>query len=131
MKEMRIRSKKGTTMVEAAMIFPLVIAGVIAVLYIVIGMYQSLSLQSSLHLALRKECGERTQTVYRMEEMQDFKAETGRNGIRPVVKMKAEREYQIHIILQDRITRKEEGRSYLIDEPELIRILSFQEEELN
>jgi hypothetical protein len=131
MKEMRIRSKKGTTMVEAAMIFPLVIAGVIAVLYIVIGMYQSLSLQSSLHLALRKECGERTQTVYRMEEMQDFKAETGRNGIRPVVKMKAEREYQIHIILQNRITRKEEGRSYLINETELIRILSFQEEELN
>jgi hypothetical protein len=131
MKEMRIRSKKGTTMVEAAMIFPLVIAGVIAVLYIVIGMYQSLSLQSSLHLALRKECGERTQTVYRMEEMQDFKAETGRNGIRPVVKMKAGREYRIHIIFQDRITRKEEGRSYLINETELIRILSFQEEELN
>jgi hypothetical protein len=126
---MNIRSKKGTTMVEAAMIFPLVVAGVVAVLYIVIGMYLSLSLQSSLHLSLRNECGELSKTVYRLDEIVEFKAETDRKGIRPVVRMEEEREYRINILFKDRITRKEEGRSYLINEPELIRILSFQEEE--
>ncbi len=111
------------------MIFPLVIAGVAAVIYIVIGMYLSLSLQSSLHLALRNECGELSKTEYRLDEIKDFKAETDRKGIRTVVRMEEEREYQINILFKDRITRKEEGRSYLIDEPELIRILSFQEDE--
>ncbi len=54
---MKVKSKKGSTMVEASMIFPIVIAAVMAVLYIVIALYSSLSLQTSLHLALRKECG--------------------------------------------------------------------------
>jgi hypothetical protein len=126
---MNIRSKKGTTMVEAAMIFPLVVAGVVAVIYIVVGMYLSLSLQSSLHLALRNECGELSKTVYRLDEIKDFKGETDRKGIRPVVRMEEEREYRINILFKERITRKEEGRSYLIDEPELLRILLFQEDE--
>jgi hypothetical protein len=128
---MKIRSKKGTTMVEAAMIFPLVIAAVVAVLYIVIGMYQSLSLQSSLHLALRKECGERSQTVYRLDEIREYPVMTDRIGIRPVIKTEQEREYRIKTLIKDRIVRKEEGRSYLVDEPELIRIFLFEEEETN
>lgn len=124
---MNMKSKKGTTMVEAAMILPLVIAGVVAVLYIVIGMYLSLSLQSSLHLALRKECGEMTQTVYRIGEIKSYAKEKDRVSIRPVLKMEEEREYRINTLFHYQTVRKEEGRSYLIDEPELIRIVSFQE----
>lgn len=116
-------------MVEAAMIFPLVVAGVAAVLYIVIGMYLSLSLQSSLHLSLRNECGELSQTVFRIDEIKSFPSQKDRVGIRPVVIMETEREYQINILFKDKIVKKEAGRSYLVDEPELIRILSFQEEE--
>lgn len=126
---MEIRSKKGTTMVEAAMIFPLVIAAVAAVLYIVIGMYLSLSLQSSLHLALRKECGVLSQTVMRQDEIKEFEAEKGWSGIRPVLRMAEKKEYQINIVFKDKIVREEKGRAYLIDEAELIRILSFQEED--
>ncbi len=111
------------------MIFPLVAAGVAAVLYIVIGMYLSLSLQSSLHLALRNECGVQSETVYRLDEIKEFQAETYRKGIRPIIRMEEEREYRINTLFKDNITRKEEGRSYLIDEPEWIRILTFQEEE--
>lgn len=128
---MKIRSKKGTTMVEAAMIFPLVIAAVVAVLYIVINLYQSLSLQSSLHLALRKECGERSRTVYRLDEIKEYPAKTDQIGIRPVIKIEQEREYRINTFFKDSIMRKEDGRSYLVDEQELIRIFSFQEEETN
>lgn len=126
---MKIKSKKGTTMVEAAMIFPLVIAGVAAVLHIVVGMYLSLSLQSSLHLALRMECGEMSQTVYRTGEIKSYAFEKDRIGIRPVVKMDEVREYGINTLFNYKTVREEEGRSYLVDEPELIRIITFQEEE--
>lgn len=95
------------------MIFPLVIAAVAAVLYIVIGMYQSLELQSSIHIALRKECGELSQTVYRAEETISYPVKKEWRGIRPIVRTEQERE----------------GRAYLIDEPELIRVLSVRGEE--
>lgn len=108
------------------MIFPLVIAAVIAVLYIVIGMYQSLALQSSIHIALRKECGELSQTVYREENIKSYPAEKDRLGIRPIMRMEQERMYDINTPFENKVGRKEEGRYYLIDEPELIRILSIQ-----
>ncbi len=126
---MKVKSKKGATMVEAAMIFPLVIAAVAAVLCIVTGLYQSLSLQSSLHMALRNECGLASQTVYRQERMQDFRPEKDREGLRPVIRMEKEREYRINIIFKGHVTRTEKGRAYVIDEAELIRVLSFQREE--
>lgn len=115
-------------MVEAALIFPLVIAGVMAVLYIAISLYLSLSLQASLHLTLRRECGEISQTVYRLEAAktaESFQSERDRAGIRPLVRMETEKEYRINTLFKDRITRKEEGRSYIVDEAELARILSF------
>ncbi|HVI42564.1 MAG TPA: hypothetical protein VM577_18070 [Anaerovoracaceae bacterium] len=116
-------------MVEASMIFPLVIAGVMAVLYIVISLYLSLSLQTSLHLALRKDSGELSQTVYRLEEVKNFQSEIDRVGIRSVVIMEEEREYKINTLFKGSVTRKEEGRSYVIDEAELIRVLSLKGEE--
>ncbi|HWQ77682.1 MAG TPA: TadE family protein [Anaerovoracaceae bacterium] len=125
-------NNRGAAMVEAAMIFPLVIAGIMAVIYIVISLYLSLSLQTSLHLALRRECGELSGTVYRLETEQDnqhmdrqvFQPERGWDGIRPVVRMEEEREYRIKTLFKDSIIRKEQGRSYVIDEAELERIFS-------
>ncbi|MDD3168878.1 MAG: hypothetical protein PHC91_05360 [Eubacteriales bacterium] len=123
------RTRKGTTMVEAAMIFPLVIAGVMAVIYIVIGLYSSLSLQCSLHLALRKECGVLSQTVIRNEEVREFQSKKEWSGIRPVLKMAEEREYRINTLFQVCVSRREEGRSYIINEAEMVRLLQFREGE--
>ncbi len=111
------------------MIFPLVIACVIAVIYIIINLYLALTLQTSLHLALRKECGEFSQTVLRQEEMQEYQWEKDLVGIRPVIRMEEAGEYRINTLFKSRIKRIEKGRAYLIDEAELIRILSIKGEE--
>jgi len=116
-------------MVEAAMIFPLVITCVFAVIYIIINLYLALTLQTSLHLALRKDSGELSQTVYRQEEMKDYQWEKDRVGIRAVIRMEEAAEYRIDTLFKSSIIRKEKGRAYLIDEAELIRILSFKGEE--
>lgn len=116
-------------MVEAAMIFPLVIAGVMAVIYIVINLYSSLSLQSSLHIALRNECGEIAQTVYRLENSLSYKVEKDWIGLRPILRMEEEREYRIKTIFHERVMRREVGRSYLINEAEMIRIMYFKRKE--
>lgn len=122
---MKIKSKKGSAMVEATMIFPMVIASVVAVLYIIIGLYLSLSLQASLHLALRKECGEISQTVYRVEQIEEFQYEEEKLGLRPIIKMEAERDYRVSKLFTKDISRTEKGRSYVLDEAEGIRILSL------
>ncbi len=122
---MKIKSKKGSAMVEATMIFPMVIASVVAVLYIIIGLYLSLSLQASLHLALRKECGEISQTVYRVEQIEEFQYEEEKLGLRPIIKMEAERDYRVSKLFTKDISRTEKGRSYVLDEAESIRILSL------
>jgi hypothetical protein len=43
--------------------------------------------------------------------------------------MEQEREYHMNAPFEETAVRKEEGRAYLIDEPELIRFLSFKENE--
>jgi len=111
------------------MIFPLVIACVMAVIYIIINLYLALTLQTSLHLALRKECGEFSQTVLRQEEMKEYQWEKDLAGIRPIIRMEEVGEYRINIVFKNRITRIEKGRSYIVDEAELIRILALKREE--
>lgn len=49
------RNKKGTTLVEASMIFPVVILAVMAIIYIGISMYEKVTMQCEQHLAQREE----------------------------------------------------------------------------
>ena len=51
------KSKKGSTMVEAAVVFPIVILAVMAVIYILIAMYGNVVTQAQIHTSLRKEVG--------------------------------------------------------------------------
>lgn len=127
---MNMKSRKGTVMVEAALIFPLVSAAVAAVIYIVICLYSSLSLQASLHRNIRNECGEFSQTVYRNEKIRNYDTVMGMEGIRPVIRTEEETEYGMPSLYKLHLIKKERGRSYVIDEAELVRILSLGEDEL-
>ena len=122
---MKMNSKKGAAMVEAAMIFPLVIAAVAAVICIVVGMYQSLYQDASIHMALRNECGLSAETFYRRDTIADYKPIKDKVGIRPVIRMEKEKEYRISILFKDTVTHKDKGRSYEIDEADMIRVRSL------
>ena len=50
-------NKKGSAVVEATMVFPVMIFAVIAVIYILIYFFGQLNSQVKLHSALRAECG--------------------------------------------------------------------------
>jgi hypothetical protein len=123
-----MNNKKGTTIVEASIIFPLVIAAVIAVLYIVIGLYTSLSLQTSLHLALRKQCGEDMQNVYRLYEIRAFDTIKGSLNKRPALSAEETREYRIRGIFANRVSREESGSFYLVDDTKIVRLRSVIKE---
>lgn len=46
-------NKKGTTMVEAALILPVVILAVMAVIYLTMHMYEKVTMQCATHLEFR------------------------------------------------------------------------------
>ncbi len=114
---------------EAAIILPLVIAGVAAVICIIVNMYLSLSLQSSMHLSLRNQCGEQAGTIYRLDPIREYEWEKEMYWIRPVIAMEEEREYRIPSLFRNRLTDTSKGHSYLIDDTEVIRILSPKKED--
>ncbi len=54
---MIFKNKKGSTFVEAAVVMPLVILAVMSLFYILINLYESVELKSSLHLGICAKAG--------------------------------------------------------------------------
>ena len=120
---MNAKSRKGTAMVEASIVFPLVICAVVALIYITVNLYLSLSFQTSLHMALRNECGEQTETVCRpAAEPKDYTYHDERYGLRLAILGEDAHEYRMEGLFKKRTYRTETGRAYLLDEAELLRI---------
>ncbi|MEG2344500.1 MAG: hypothetical protein RSB81_01000 [Anaerovoracaceae bacterium] len=66
-------NSKGNTMVEATLVFPLVILAVISIIYILVALYTQVYTQAQMHIALREESGIQTKTVEYLGEVKaDF-----------------------------------------------------------
>ncbi|MBN7772675.1 hypothetical protein [Clostridium aminobutyricum] len=65
-------NKKGSTMIEAALIYPMILAAMMAVIYILISMYSATSVKANLHTCLREEILTRTETGERIELEHSF-----------------------------------------------------------
>lgn len=125
-----ISKNKGTAIVEAVIVYPLIIASVAAVLTITTGLYHSVLIQTTLHMELRRECGLTVETISREDQTAAFQAEKSSIGLRPVLTMEESKVYQLKPFFRNRVTKTESGRSYLIDEAELVRIKSLIMEKL-
>lgn len=120
--------KKGAALVEASMIFPLVIAGVMAVIYIMVGLYSALSLQAALQLSIRKEAGELSQTIYRSDNdkmIRSIRSNEERFGVSKVLTAVEGKKYKTSGLFTKQIKRTEKGRVYVLDEAETVRQLYF------
>ena len=54
---MVLLNKKGSTMVESAIIFPIVLLATISIVYLFINIYSQATLQANMHVLLRSEAG--------------------------------------------------------------------------
>lgn len=107
------------------MIFPLVIATVMAILYIILALYQQLSLQSSLHFLLRQEAGLRSETVYREESAKPYVLEDAFYQGRTILRAEEEQSYRRNRLFLHPVHTVEGGHSYIIAETELVRKVNF------
>ena len=125
-------------MVEAAVIFPLVIASVMALIYLMINLYSFTATQSYLHVELRGESGSQSGLTEReivggaafdryraAAERREITIENYNRVLRPYVSAQSLGEYAGNAIAGPSVERAAFGRSYLIDEAELARRAEF------
>ena len=112
-----MRSKRGGMIAEAAIIFPVVILSMMAILWILIRMYIDASGVIHEHLALRLEAGFRTETVLREEGYYALAPEDrfGASAFSRAPEIYDAGKYAGNYIFTDK------GRCYIIDEIDSIR----------
>ena len=134
-----MRSKRGTAMVEAAIVFPLVIASVMAVVYLMINLYSFTALRSALHVALRAEADAETGLTevvitdgrvydrYRLAaERRGISVENRRKGLTgPYVAAEESKSYRGNAMIAEGVTRTHFGRFYVLDEVGIVRNLAL------
>lgn len=78
MKQVKVKSKKGNYIMEAAVVLPMIIMAAITAVLIIMFFYSQMTEQCRLHTALRMEAGQLTgKTVYtdHSDSLEDLKAE--------------------------------------------------------
>lgn len=125
---MKLKCKKGSALVEAALIFPIVIAGVMAVIYITIAIFSAFTLQSALHMALKKETGKMSKTIIKEDQTRLFSIEDHKHGVSTILCTEAYGEYKTNRLINKSIGRREKGRAYVIDEAEFVRRIQLAKE---
>ncbi|QIB69272.1 hypothetical protein Ami103574_08025 [Aminipila butyrica] len=128
-------SKRGSAMVEAAMIYPLVIGTVMAVIYLMIAMYVGAAMKSNLDFQLRERAMVLAKTGTRLEESQFTPSDKyGRGafgqqiafgerkeGLMTVLHGQSSHGYRANALVAGPLFRQHQGEVYLIDEREYIR----------
>ena len=117
-----MRSKRGSAIAEAAIVFPAVIIVVLTVIYILIALYIDASYAARDHLALRYESGRLTETVEREEEFGKLKPldKFGRKPFGEKAEITEERR------LLEKVLGTDRGRVYVVDEADYIRKFDLQ-----
>ncbi len=121
-------------MVEAAIVLPLVILSVMAMIYLLINIYSTVSLQSYTHILLREESGRKSETLeYDTENGQRrdkirSRAETSNidiiynNGLMSdYVEGKKTSLYTVNMFIEKRPKVKTYGKSFVYREADIVR----------
>jgi hypothetical protein len=141
----RWSDKRGTAMVEAAIVFPLAIAAVMATVYLMINLYSFTALRSHLHIALRAEADAETGLTeaivtdgrvydrYRLAaERRGISSERRRSGlINPYAVAEDVKSYKGNAMIKGGVTRTHFGRYYILDEVSVLRNLTLAKAVVN
>lgn len=121
-------------MVEAAIVLPLVILSIMAMIYLLINIYSTVSLQSHMHLLLREESGARSGMVeyeivddYRRDKIRR-KAESKKINIAEKgmllsrhVEAQKDSVYTTNMLIKKAPEVRTYGRSFVLKESDIVR----------
>lgn len=120
------KNKKGSSMVEAALVFPMVVLTVMAVIFILVFMFQQVACNARLHLALNATMGRETGTVetYRNTPV-NVKPYKAFHAISECYYAESGLQFRKKGVLLNSFTKTLESRVYSVDEKKFIRYTDF------
>lgn len=119
-------SKRGTAMVESAVVLPLVIMTVAVIVYILIFMHQQVSIRSKMHLALSSEGGKASDTVRTLRtESPRFPVYKSGKSKMGTVYYEGTVSFVKRGLLSRTYAENQNGHKYFIREVDLIRVVDM------
>lgn len=113
-------------MVEAAVIFPLVIMTVIAVVFMLIFMFHEVTAQARIQVAVNAEMGRKTETVFAYRNVpQKVSPYMGTRNFHPCWIADEQLRFNRKGLLSRSFTKKKESTAYDVNEKRYIRIVDF------
>ncbi|QAT42720.1 hypothetical protein [Aminipila luticellarii] len=131
-----MNNKKGSAMVEASILYPLIIGAVMAVIYIMICMYTGAAIKANLDAELRNKAMEITSIGERMTVKHSFNPQDKYGKKAFLEKISFTEEFHVHMkclsahafhsyrgnsMMPKNLARQHQGTVYMIDEREYIR----------
>ena len=133
-----LKEKNGTTMVEAAVVMPLVILSVMAMIYLLINIYSTVSLQSHMHLLLREESGIKSNMteheifdeykrdkIRRKAESAKIRIISKRKGLSEYVEAQKDSVYITNMMINSAPKVRSYGKSFVYNESDIVRFKSI------
>ena len=117
-----IHDKKGGTIVEAAVVLPVVSLAVVAVIFILSAMFQQVSADAAIHVALNEAAGRDSDTVKVLDHVADDIDKYSSGNIYYGEKQLFFRKGGL---LTKRYSRTVQSRTYIVDEKKYIRYADF------
>lgn len=118
--------KKGGTMVEAAVVLPLIMLSVMAVIYILSFMYNETATNTLMHLKLNEKMGTETGTVKSYKNVpQNITVYEGTYNFKRVFLSEKDIKFRRSGLLQNSFSKKKESRVFSVDEKKYIRYSDF------
>lgn len=118
-------NRKGSTMVEAALVFPVVLLTLIALIKIQLFLYEDAATLADLHQAIRYEAGCDTGTFKGKPGSSNVASKSGFDGIYRVMRVETWMTFEGNFMLHRTIHKKQTGQLFLIDERKYARYVDF------
>jgi hypothetical protein len=118
-------NQKGGAMVEAALVFPIIILAIMAIIAILMFLFEEAASQAELHLVLRTEAGRQTGTFHGREGSSSVSVDKGIKGIHIVMNGRSSVTFEGTGILPRGFHKPITGYLHLIDERKYVRYIDF------
>lgn len=113
--------KRGTSMVEAAAVMPLVAVSVVVVILIMSFMIQEAACETKLHAAATAAMGRKTKTQIRTEPVSVTAAEEGRRGMRKCLTASQKLVFSYRLVFRGRTGGTKKSGVYEVNEKKYVR----------
>ena len=118
-------NQKGGTMVEAALVFPMIILALMAVITILMFLFDEAATQAEVHLVIRTEAGRQTGTFHGQPGSSNVTIEKSIKGIQSIMKGSIFFTFEGSGLLSEAFHKPITGYQHLTDERKYVRYMDF------